>query len=229
MKPIGLIGGMSWESSAEYYRILNESVRKLKGQNHSCQCILYSVDFQPVEDLQHKEKWKELESLLNRAGQSLTAAGAEILLLCTNTMHYVAGGLEKMPLPFIHIADATGRAMSEKGLKKAGLLGTRFTMEKDFYKGRLMDKFGIETIIPGENERREVHRIIYEELVRGVISEESKKYYLNVIEKLSEAGAKGIILGCTEIPLLIRQEDVGIPVFDTTYIHAMAALSMAME
>ncbi len=229
MKTIGLVGGMSWESSAEYYRILNEETQKLKGGNHSCPCILYSVDFQPVEVLQHQERWKELEDLLTTAGQSLVDAGAELLLLCTNTMHYVSGGLESLSAPFIHIADATGKAMRKEGLRKAGLLGTRFTMEKDFYKSRLLEKWGIETIIPRENERNEIHRIIYEELVKGVIRKDSREYYLNVIGQLSKAGAEGIILGCTEIPLLIRQEDTDIPVFDTTYIHAMAALAMAME
>jgi aspartate racemase len=229
MKTIGLIGGMSWESSAEYYRILNEETQKLKGGNHSCPCILYSVDFQPIEELQHKERWKELGDLLTTAGKNLADAGAEMILLCTNTMHYASEGLEALPVPFIHIADATGEVIWKKGLKKVGLLGTRFTMEKDFYKNRLLEKWDVETIIPEEKERHEVHRIIYEELVKGIVRKNSREYYLKVIKKLSEAGAEGIILGCTEIPLLIRQEDTDIPVFDTTYIHAMAALGVALE
>jgi len=229
MKTIGLIGGMSWESSAEYYRILNEKTQKLLGANHSCNCILYSFDFQPVEELQHKENWNVLRDLLNRAGRQLIAAGSELLLLCTNTMHYVADGLESMPVPFIHIADATGMAIQGQGFKKIGLLGTRFTMEKDFYRARLLKKFGIETIVPDETGREQVHRIIYEELVKGIFREESRDYYLKVIRRLKDSGAEGVVLGCTEIPLLIRQEDSSIPVFDTTYIHAMAALAMAME
>ena len=228
MKTIGLIGGMSWESSAEYYRILNEETRKRLGSNHSCPCILYSFDFQPIEELQHKGNWKDLESLLNKAGRQLAGAGSEILLLCTNTMHYVADGLEALPVPFLHIADATGEAIQKKGLKKVGLLGTRFTMEKDFYKARLFEKFGIETIIPDKAGREEVHRIIYEELVKGQIRRESKEVYIQVIRQLSQAGAEGVILGCTEIPMLIREEDSPLPVFDTTRLHALAALAMAM-
>lgn len=229
MKTIGLIGGMSWESSAEYYRILNEETKNQFGGTHSCPCILYSVDFQPIETLQHEGKWQELESILNTAGDKLIRAGAEILLLCTNTMHVVAGGLEQLPIPFIHIADATGEAIMQKKLRKIGLLGTQFTMEMDFYKDRLLKKFGIETIIPEDGDRREVHRIIYEELIHGDIRTDSKVFYNEVIDRLWKSGAEGIILGCTEIPLLIGQDDCEIPLFDTTYIHAKAALSMAME
>jgi aspartate racemase len=229
MKTIGLIGGMSWESSAEYYQILNKETYKKLGGSHSCPCILYSVDFQLIETLQHEGKWEELRSIMNAAGNSLKNAGAEILLLCTNTMHIVAKDLEKLPVSFIHIADATANAIRQKSFNKVGLLGTRFTMEKDFYKGRLLEKFGIETILPDIEDRREVHRIIYEELVQGNIREDSKAFYIDVISRLADAGAEGVILGCTEIPLLIQQEDSSIPVFDTTYIHAMAALSAAME
>lgn len=229
MKTIGLIGGMSWESSAEYYQILNKETYKKLGGSHSCSCILYSVDFQLIETLQHKGEWNELRSMMNTAGNSLKDAGAEILMLCTNTMHIVANDLEKLPIPFIHIADATANAIRQRNLKKVGLLGTRFTMEKDFYKGRLLEKFSIETIVPCKEDRREVHRIIYEELVKGIIREKSKAFYTRVIGQLVDEGAEGVILGCTEIPLLIRKEDSPIPVFDTTYIHAMAALSMAIE
>lgn len=229
MKTIGLIGGMSWESSAEYYRILNEETKNRLGGAHSCPCILYSVDFQPIEELQHLGKWQELKNILNTTGDKLVQAGAGILLLCTNTMHVVADELEQLPITFIHIADATGEAVQRQKLKKIGLLGTRFTMEMDFFKKRLKDKFGIETIVPEEKERNEVHRIIYEELVYGNINSNSKKYYMNAIEQLAATGAEGIILGCTEIPLLIKQEDSELQIFDTTYIHAMAALSMAMH
>jgi len=229
MKTIGLIGGMSWESSAEYYRILNEETKNRLGGTHSCPCLLYSVDFQPVEELQHQGKWQDLKGILNIAGDKLINAGAEIILLCTNTMHVVADDLEQLPIPFIHIADATGEAIRQQKLNKVGLLGTRFTMEMDFFKKRLKDKFGIEVIVPKEKERAEIHRIIYEELIYGELRNDSKMYYVKVIEQLATAGAEGIILGCTEIPLLIKQDDCSVPVFDTTYIHAMAALEVAVS
>ncbi len=229
MKTIGLIGGMSWESSAEYYRIINEEVNRRLGGVHSAKVILYSFDFAEIEELQHRGEWEKLTQVIIDAARRLENAGAEVLLICTNTMHKMFDQVqENVKIPMIHIADATAEEIKKKGLKKVGLLGTKFTMEGDFYRKRF-EKHGIETIIPSEDEREVIHRIIYDELVVGIIRDESRKKYLEIIENLKQLGAEGMVLGCTEIPLLIKQEHVDIPVFDTTRIHALKAVDFALQ
>ena len=221
---------MSWESSKVYYELINQKVRKELGGFHSAQCILYSVNFAKIEALQNKGDWDQLSQDLSDAAIRLEHAGAEMLVLATNTMHICTPAIRKnTSIPFLHIAEATGMEIKKKGLEKVGLLGTRFTMEMDFYKKVLQDEFGIETIIPTTIERSKIHGIIYEELVNGVILEESKDVYKSVIEGLEANGAEGIILGCTEIPLLIKQNDVDAPVFDTTRIHAEKAVEIALS
>ncbi|BDU49496.1 aspartate/glutamate racemase family protein [Haliovirga abyssi] len=230
MKTIGLIGGMSWESSAEYYRIINEIVKNQLGDLHSCKSIMYSVDFAEIEKLQHDGKWNELTSIMIKAAQSLESAGADNLIICTNTMHKMANEVqESVRVPLIHIADATGECINKKGYKKVGLLGTKFTMGEEFYRGRLEEKFGIEVLVPSEEDQKVVHKIIYDELVKGVINEQSRKEYKNIIDKFRSQGAEGVILGCTEIPLLIKQEDSSIEIFDTTMIHAKAAVESVLR
>jgi aspartate racemase len=230
MKTIGLLGGMSWESSSEYYRILNETVAARLGGLHSADCLLYSVDFAAVEALQHAERWDELTQMMISAAQRLERGGAELLLICTNTMHRMAPEVQAaIGIPLLHIADAAGEAVKARGLHTVGLLGTRFTMEGDFYRRRLTDKFGLDVLIPEEADRETVHRVIYEELVKGEIRESSRDAYLEIITKLRSRGAEGVILGCTEIPLLVHQTDVEIPVFDTTRIHAEAAVDWALR
>jgi aspartate racemase len=230
MKVIGLIGGMSWESSLEYYRIVNEKTKNVLGGLSSSKCLIYSVDFAEIETLQHQGDWEKLNELMADAAIRLHKGGADVIVLCTNTMHLCSEAImNSVPIPFIHIADATGEKIATKGLKKIGLLGTQFTMEKDFYKDALIDKYGIETIIPNEEDRKEIHQIIYEELVLGKIKTESRERYKEVIKRLQADGAEGVILGCTEIPLLISQEDVEIPIFDTTTIHAEKAVEWALE
>ncbi|MEJ2162539.1 MAG: aspartate/glutamate racemase family protein [Robiginitalea sp.] len=229
MKKIGLIGGMSWESSLVYYRLLNEKVRELKGGFHSARCILESVDFAEIETLQHRNDWDSLNVLMGDAASNLEKAGAAIILLCTNTMHLCEPAIRAATsIPFLHIATATGKKIDEQGLKTVGLLGTRFTMEKDFYKKVLSEQYGIKTLIPEEEDRREVHRIIYQELVHGKIRDASREIFTKVIRALQQGGAEGVILGCTEIPLLISREDVDLPVFDTTRIHAEQAVNWAL-
>ena len=230
MKTIGLIGGMSWESSLEYYRIINERVKARLGGFHSAKSILYSVDFAEIETLQHQGKWPETAQILNRAARSLETAGADFLILCTNTMHKVAGAIESaVRIPLFHIADATARKVSSRGLKRIGLLGTRFTMEEDFYKGRLTEKFGLEVLVPNPPDREVVHRVIYQELVFGRIDPSSRRQFVAIIERLAGAGAEGVILGCTEIGLLVKDEGSPLPLFDTTRIHAEAAADLALE
>ena len=230
MKTIGLIGGMSWESSKVYYELINQKVKESLGGYHSAKCILYSVDFAEIEVLQNKGDWDRLNQIMAEIATQLQKAGAEIIVLCTNTMHLCSTAIqETISIPFLHIAEATGMEIKEKGLKKVGLLGTRFTMEMDFYKKILRDKFGIETITPSASERENVHNIIYQELVDGKIRDESKGLYKSVIHGLEDDGAEGIILGCTEIPLLINQDDVDVPIFDTTRIHAEKAVEMALK
>ncbi len=230
MKTIGLIGGMSWESSLEYYRILNETVKEKLGGLHSAKCILYSVEFAEIEVLQHEGRWDEAARAMVEAGQSLERAGADLLVLCTNTMHKLAGELEAgVTIPLLHIADATADAIKAAGISRVGLLGTRFTMEQDFYKGRLEKKHGLEVFIPDETDREIVHRVIYGELCLGVIKPESRQAFTKIIEKLEAAGAEGVILGCTEIENLVRQEDSPLPVFPTTRIHATAAVDWALK
>jgi len=230
MKTIGLIGGMSWESSLEYYRIINEKVKKELGELHSAQSIMYSVDFENIKNLQHEGKWDELTEIMIDAAQRLEKAGADLLVVCTNTMHKMANEVENsINLPLIHIADATAESIKKQNLNKIGLLGTKFTMEQDFYKGRLQEKHNIDVVIPTDEDREIVHKIIYNELCLGNIKDSSKNEYIRIIENLVEQGAQGIILGCTEIPLLIKQKDVSVPVFDTTTIHAEFAVLEAIK
>lgn len=230
MKIIGLIGGMSWESSAVYYDIINKTVKEKLGGHHSCECLMYSVDFAAIERLQHEGDWERLTAIMVEAARRLERGGAELLVIATNTMHKMAPDIEKnVSIPLVHIVDAVADKIRGKNLSKVALLGTRFTMEQDFYKGRLTDKHGIEVIIPDLPGVETIHRIIYDELVHGIIREESRKEYLRIIQELVGRGARGIILGCTEIPLLVRQEDCPVPVFDTTAIHAVRAVQMALE
>jgi aspartate racemase len=230
MKTIGLIGGMSWESSAVYYQLINKRANELMGGFTSCKSLMYTVDFSEIERLQHEGNWKMLDHMMAEAATSLYKGGAEVIALCTNTMHLCSEAIkEAVPIPFLHIAEATGEAIISKAIRKVGLLGTKFTMEKQFYSDILRQQFGIETIVPDKTDRDEVHRIIYEELVHGIIKVESRTMYVDVIKKLEESGAEGVILGCTEIPLLISDKDVDIPTFDTTKIHAEKAVEWAME
>lgn len=230
MKTIGLIGGMSWESSLVYYRLLNEEVKARLGGLHSAKCVLYSVDFAEIERLQREARWDEAGQEMAKAARSLEAAGADLIVLCTNTMHKLTYAIEEATkLPFLHIADATAAAILENGHKRVALLATRFTMEQDFYTGRLRDVHGLEVLLPDEEERNSVHEIIYHELCVGVIREESKQRYVQIIERLVEQGAEAVILGCTEIGPLISAEDSPVPVFDTTAIHARIAVEAALD
>lgn len=229
MKVIGLIGGMSWESSAEYYRLINQRVKERLGGYSSAKSLMYSVDFAEIEALQVQNRWDEAGELLADAAKRLEAGGADFILLCTNTMHKVADTIQKsVSIPFVHIADATCEAVKAQGLKKVALLGTRYTMEQDFYKQRLIDS-GLEVIVPEKTDRDTVHNIIYEELVQGVVKHESRLRYQIIINCLMKRGAEGVILGCTEIGLLIKPEDSPVPVFDTTVIHAHTAADMALK
>lgn len=228
MQTIGLIGGMSWESSAEYYRLLNELVRERLGGLHSARCVLYSVDFAEIERLQVAGGWERAGDVLAAAGKGLEAAGAELVLICTNTMHKVAGQVaDAISVPLLHLGDATAEAVRAAGLRTVGLLGTAFTMEQDFYRERLAGH-GLEVLVPDEVGRAVVHRVIYEELCLGVVRDESRVAYQEVIGGLVRRGAEGVILGCTEIELLIRQEHSPVPVFPTTRLHAQAAVEAAL-
>lgn len=228
MKTIGLLGGMSWESTAEYYRLLNEFTRERLGGLHSARCVLYSVDFAEIERLQAQGRWDEAGEVLADAARSLEAAGADLVLLCTNTMHKVADQVQAaVSVPLLHLADATAEAVRARGLRRVGLLGTAFTMEQDFYRGRLAAG-GLEVSVPDADERALVHRVIYEELCIGVVREESRTAYREVIADLVAAGAEGIVLGCTEIELLVGAEDSPVPVFPTARIHAAAAVDAAL-
>ena len=229
MKTIGLIGGMSWESSIEYYRIINQVTKRRLGGLHSAKSVMYSVDFAEIEALQHQNRWREAADLMVAAAQSVERAGADFVVLCTNTMHKLANDIEAhIQIPFLHIADATAEKILASGIQKVGLLGTRFTMEEDFYRGRLVDQHGLEVIIPDQAERGEAHRIIYEELCLGMIDPDSKKQYIEIIDRLIDSGVEGIISGCTEIELLIQPEDTAVPLFPTTRIHAEAAVEKAI-
>ncbi len=225
MKTLGLIGGMSWESTVPYYRLINEGIKARLGGLHSAKLVLYSVDFAEVEQLQSAGRWQEAGQMLAQAAQSLQAAGAQGLVLCTNTMHKVAGAIESaVDLPLIHIADATAQAVQTANLQRVGLLGTRFTMEQDFYKARLQKAFGLDVLVPEPADCDEVHRIIYQELCLGQVHGASRDIYREVIQRLIAQGAQGIILGCTEIGLLVDATDSAVPMFDTTALHAQAAV-----
>lgn len=229
MKTIGLLGGMSWESTIPYYRLINEGVKLRLGGLHSAKILLHSVDFHEIETCQSSGEWDKAGEMLADAAIGLQKAGAEGIVLCTNTMHKVAHYIEKRcSLPFLHIADATGRAISAKGVSRVALLGTRYTMEQDFYRGRLSDEFGITSLIPAEPQRLRINQIIFEELCLGKITEESKRYYQQVIAELQKQGAQGVIFGCTEIGLLLQQQDCPLPVFDTAAIHAEDAVNFML-
>jgi aspartate racemase len=229
MKTIGLLGGMSWESSIEYYRIINQEVKARLGSLHSAQSLMYSVDFAEIEKLQHMGDWDALTQAMIDAAKRLERGGADFLAICTNTMHRMAPEVAAaISIPLLHIADATADAIREKGLNTVGLLGTRFTMEGEFYRGKLEIDHNLQVLIPDDTGRETVHRIIYDELVQGIIREDSRKAFLDVIADLQSRGAQGVILGCTEIPLLVKQENVSIPIFDTTTIHAKAAVDWAL-
>ena len=229
MKTLGLIGGMSWESTVPYYRMINEHVKQQLGGLHSAKLFLYSVDFYEIEKLQMAGDWQQAGEILGNAARSLARAGAEVIVVCTNTMHKVAGDIERIGgLPLLHIADATAEKIKGQGLRKIGLLGTRFTMEQDFYRGRLQEKHQIDVVTPDEADRAIVHRIIYDELCLGIINDDSREEYRRIIGKLEQQGVEGIILGCTEITLLVGAEDARVAVFDTTAIHALAAAEFAL-
>jgi aspartate racemase len=230
MKTIGLIGGMSWESSIEYYRMINEGVQARLGGLHSAKSVMVSVDFAEIEALQHQGRWEEATQIMVHAAQDVERGGAECVVICTNTMHKMADAVqEQIGIPLLHIADATAERVQAQRLQTVGLLGTRFTMEEDFYKGRLERRFGLRVLIPGAQDRQVIHRVIYDELVLGKIIPGSKKQYLGIIHSLEEQGAQGVILGCTEIGLLVKQSDCSVPLFDTTEIHAASAVEWALR
>lgn len=230
MKTIGLIGGMSWESSLEYYRLINELTRNRLGGQNNAKSILYTVNFHEIEQMQLEGRWEDAARTLAEAAHSLERGGADFILLCTNTMHNVAPAIEEaVEIPLLHIAGATAQRIQEAGLKRIGLLGTAYTMEQDFYKGILERDYGLEVLIPNEAERREIHRIIYDELCLGRVLPESRQQYRAVMQQLEAQGAEGIILGCTEITLLVKAEDSTIPQFDTTRIHAEVAVEYALN
>jgi len=230
MKTIGLIGGMSWESSLEYYRIINEEVKKKLGGFHSGKIVMYSVEFAEIEKLQHEGDWDKATEFMIDAAQKVEKGGADFLLICTNTMHKMAEEVQQnIDIPLLHMVDVVAEEIQAKGQKKVGLLGTRFTMEQDFYKGRLLKKHEIEAIIPPLDERKSIHSILYNELCLGEIKKASKDKFETIINNLVARGAEGIILGCTEIPLLVDQEDYEVPLFDTTTIHAKAAVKYAIS
>ncbi len=230
MKTIGLLGGMSWESTVSYYQIINELVGRRLGGLHSAKILMYSVDFDPIEKLQHQGNWNGTAEILTDAARRLERGGADFMLICTNTMHKVEPEISSsVSIPVLHIADATADALIAEQIDKVGLLGTAFTMEQDFYKGRLEEKFRLQVLIPDTEERRQVHDIIYQELCLGTIRESSRKTYLGIIDNLAKKGAEAVILGCTEIALLVGQEKTGVPLFDTTRIHAEKAVDLALS
>jgi aspartate racemase len=230
MKTIGLLGGMSWESTLSYYQIINETVKQRLGGLHSAQILLYSVDFDPIEKLQHKGDWEATAEFLTQAAINLEKGGADFLLICTNTMHKVVPHIEaRLTMPILHIADATAEELKQRGITKVGLLGTSFTMEQAFYKGRLQDEHGLKVITPDQGDRDLVHRVIYNELCLGEFKSSSKQAYLKIVQKLEKSGAEAVILGCTEIALLVGKETSSIPMFDTARIHAEKAVSLALS
>ncbi|EOO39704.1 aspartate/glutamate racemase family protein [Bacillus mycoides] len=229
MKTIGLIGGMSWESTSEYYRILNEEIKSRLGGLHSAKCLINSVDFEEIERFQSNGDWDGAGEVLGNAAYSLQKGGADFIIICTNTMHKVVEKIkENINIPVLHIADTTAKEIKRKGIQMIGLLGTKYTMEQDFYKSRIEEN-NIKVIVPVEKNREKINEIIYTELCLGKITSQSREYYKRVIEELVQKGAQGIILGCTEIGLLIKQEDVVVPIFDTTFIHAIEAVNVALE
>lgn len=229
MKTIGLLGEMSWESSAEYYRILNEEVRKRLGGTHSARSVMFSVDFHEIEALQERGDWDAATAVMIDGARRIEAAGAELLVICTNTMHRMADDVQAaIDIPLIHIADATAVAIHRAGIGRVALLGTRYTMEQDFYRGRLEQRHGLEILVPDEPDRTTVHDVIYDELVRGVVDEGSRRRYLEIIDRLVAAGGEGVIAGCTEIELLVEPHHVAVPYFPTTRLHALAAVDAAL-
>lgn len=229
MKTIGLLGGMSWGSTELYYRWINEGVKEKLGGLHSARIAMVSVDFQEIEELQHSGEWEQAGEVLSKAARRIEAAGADFLVLCTNTMHKVVPQIERaINIPILHLADATARRIKERGMKTVGLLGSNFTMEEDFYKGRLIEEHGLTVIIPSAADRQIVHRIIYEELCLGIVKPESREEYLRILNRMREEGAEGVIEGCTEIVMLVQQKHTDIPLFDTTAIHAQEAVSVAL-
>ena len=229
MKIIGLIGGMSWESSIEYYRIINQVIQKELGGVHSAKSVMISLDFAEIEELQNRGDWDEATRIMVETAQLVEKGGADFVLICTNTMHLMAEEVQAgINIPLLHIADATAQAVKQRQLDTIGLLGTSFTMEKEFYRGRLEDIHQLKVLIPDREKRELVHRVIYDELVKGMITDSSRQIYREVIEALVAGGAQGIVLGCTEIGLLVKQEDVPVPVFDTMEIHALAAVDAAL-
>ncbi|MEH6454993.1 MAG: aspartate/glutamate racemase family protein [Cocleimonas sp.] len=230
MKTIGLLGGMSWESTESYYRLLNETVKERLGGLHSAKVVLHSVDFAEIEQLQHLGEWEKTAEILKKAAQGLEKAGADFILICTNTMHLVAPQIQAgINIPLLHIADATAEEIVKANIQKIGLLGTAFTMEEDFYKGQLQNKYHLDVITPNSNDRKIVHQIIYDELCLGNIQNNSRKEYLRIIDDLVKQGAEAIILGCTEIALLIEPQHTKVKLFDTTRIHALKAIEIALN
>lgn len=229
MNTIGLIGGMSWESTANYYKQINEGIKREMGGLHSAKVCMYSVDFDEIEKLQHQGEWDRTAEILADAARSVEAGGADFFLICTNTMHKVAEQVQAaVSIPLLHIADATAETLFTQGIKRVGLLGTRFTMEQDFYKQRITDRFGIDVLVPDQKDRDVVHEVIYKELCLGEIKDTSREAYLEIIQKLHADGAEAVILGCTEIAMLVKQKDTSVPLFDTTYIHAEKAVVNAL-
>lgn len=230
MKTIGLIGGMSWESTAEYYRIINQIVKKRLGKLHSGKIVMVSLDFEEIKQLQHHGKWKEATDIMIDSAKKVEKAGADFILICTNTMHKMAEQVESnINIPLLHIVDVTAEAIKKKSLKKIGLLGTKFTMEQDFYKGRLFKKHGINVIIPEQTNRELINDIIYNELCLGEVKESSRKLLKSIIEKLIKNGAEGIVLGCTELPLILKKKDSRVPLFDTCKLHVQRAVEIAIQ
>ncbi len=229
VKTAGLLGGMSWESTLEYYRIINQETKRLLGESHSARCLLYSFDFHEVEVLQHEGRWEELTGRMVQEAMNLKKAGADFIAICTNTMHLMARDIEQATgLKVVHIADAAGEAVKASLFSKVALLGTRFTMEGDFYRKNLLENHGIQTLIPDDSDRELIHQVIYTELIRGIISERSRNEFVRIIGGLADRGAEGVILGCTEIPLLISDEVSPLPVFDTTRLHSEAIVKYAI-
>ena len=230
MKTIGMIGGMSWESTTEYYRILNQLVSKKLGAAHSCPLILYSVDFEPIKQMQHREEWDKISLQIVELARKLESGGASLIMVCANTMHLLADDIKKsISIPFIHIVDATAKAIKQQEIEKVGLLGTRFTMEYPFFREKLEQDYGIRAVTPDIMERETIHEIIYNELIKGIVKPSSAEKFRSIIRNLQSKGAEGIILGCTEFSMIIKKEEYSIPLFDTTYLHAVDAVDQALQ